>query len=138
MRPSRKPRVILILLIALCGIFVYSYTSRLMEKAAIEAEIVEMQARIREAKAEQYQLTAELESLSQPDYIDKVAREDFGYAKPGDKVLVVVKEPTPSPLEDKTSGLAGATSTVDLRNLPVWRQWVVFFTTDAFTLAVPN
>ena len=92
MRASRKPRIILVILIGLCGVFVYSYTSRLAEKSQLDAEIMAVQARIAEAKVEQHKLEAELEYLKEPDYIDQVARETFDRAKPGDKVLVIVDQ----------------------------------------------
>jgi len=68
MRPSRKPRIILVFLITLCGIFVYSYTARLGEKSRVQAAIVDMQARIETAKAEQYKLLDERDELNQPTF----------------------------------------------------------------------
>jgi cell division protein FtsB len=137
MRPSRKPRIILIFLIALCALFVYSYTARLAEKSRIDSEIVAMQARIDEAKNEQYALDAQLEELNQPDYIDGVARTKFDRAKPGDKILVIIDEPAVSAATAELPVAAAATSNpIDYRNFPVWQQWVVFFTTDTFSLAI--
>jgi cell division protein FtsB len=135
LRPSRKPRLILIFLIALCGLFVYSYTMRLVEKAQVEAKIVEMKARIGEAKNVQYQLLEERESLSEPDYIDRVARENFGLAKPGDKVLVVIKKPAASPAAAGAPTSATEVTPVDLGYLPIWQQWISFFTTEELSLS---
>jgi cell division protein FtsB len=137
MRPSRKPRIILILLIGLCGIFVYSYTSRLGEQSHVQAEIVAMQARIDAAKAEQFELLGELDALSDADFLDRVAREKFGLAKPGDKLLVIIDEPSEN--ANIGNGLVPATTTnpIDFRNFPVWQQWIVFFTTDSFTISLP-
>ena len=137
MRPSRKPRLILIFLIALCGLFVYSYTTRLIEKSRIESETAALQVRIAEAKNEQYELLATRDSLSEPDYIDRVARELFGLAKPGDTVLTMVKEQAASPDAVAVAGVTAAVSSVDILNLPIWQQWVVFFTTERFALSVP-
>jgi cell division protein FtsB len=134
MRPSQKPRVILMFLIALCGLFVYSYASRLAEKSRIEAEIVAMQSRIDEAKTEQYQLLEELDQVKQPDYIDRVAREKFNRAMPGDKVLVIIDESEASTSNDTRGSASAATNPIDYRNFPIWQQWVVFFTSDHFTL----
>jgi cell division protein FtsB len=137
MRPSRKPRIILIFLIALCALFVYSYASRLAEKSGVDAEIIAMQARIEEAKTEQYELLEELENLSEPDFIDRVARKKFDWAKPGDKVLVIVNEPDLSAAGAETAvDEDGPSNPIDYRNFPIWQQWVVFFTTDSFTLSM--
>ena len=137
MRPSRKPRFVLIFLIALCGLFVYSYTTRLVEKSQLESEIVAMQARIDEAEHEQDELLVMLGSINEPDYIDRIARELFGLAKPGDKVLTMIKEPATSPNGADVATVTSAISAADVRNLPVWQQWVLFFTTGSFTLSIP-
>jgi cell division protein FtsB len=135
MRPSRKPRVILIILIALCGIFVYNYTARLGEKAHIESEIAAMQARIDAAKSEQYELLKERDELNQPDYLDNVARKTFGLARPGDKLLVIVDDPAASSHADEIA-VSAAANPIDYRNFPIWQQWIVFFTTDSFALSL--
>jgi cell division protein FtsB len=135
MQTSRKPRVILVLLTALCGLFVFSYTSRLAQKSELEAQISVMQARIAEARNEQFMLQEELAKRNQPDYLDWVARNIFGWVMPGDTLLVIVDE--------SQRGTAGALSPawaaanpIDYRNFPVWQQWVVFFTADAFTISL--
>jgi cell division protein DivIC len=137
MRSSRKSRVILIFLIALCGLFVYSYTSRLMEKAQVEAQIAEVQARIVEAKTEQEKLLKERKALDQPDFIDRVARRNFGMGRPGDKVVVLIKGPASAPVAENVSAVPSTVvSSLDVGNLPVWRQWVAFFTSETFTLSI--
>lgn len=96
-----------------------------------------MQARIDAAKNEQYELEAELEALNQPDFIDGVARTKFDHAKPGDKVLAIIDEPAASLGIGELAVAAAATSNpIDYRNFPVWQQWVVFFTTETFSLSI--
>lgn len=135
MRQSRKPRIILIMLIALCGLFVYSYTSRLGEKAHLDEQIAEMQARIDDAKLEQLELQEEYSQLNQPDFLDRAARELFDMALPGDKLLVILDEGevSTSPAEVAVGTTANL---IDYRNFPIWQQWIVFFTTDSFTLSI--
>lgn len=137
MQPSRKPRVILVILIGLCGLFVYSYTTRLAEKSRVDAEIFAMQERIAEAKQEQHKLLAELEKLNEPDFIDRVAREKFVWAKPGDTVLVIVNEPAgSSQTSEAAAASTAAANPIDYRSFPVWQQWIVFFTSESFRLSV--
>ena len=136
MRPSQKPRIILIILIALCGLFVYSYTSRLAEKSHLNAEIMAVQARIDAAKTEQLELQEELAYISQPDYINEAARVQFNSVKPGDRVLVIVDKPVAkadAAMESLTA--VASANPIDYRNFPVWQQWVVLFTTDSFRLS---
>jgi len=137
MRPSRKPRIILVLLIALCAIFVYSYTARLGEKSRVEAAIVKMQSQIGAAQDEQYRLLKERDELNQPDFLDRVARENFGLARPGDKLLVIMDQPSAnSSASDVAISAPGAANPLDYRNFPVWQQWVVFFTTSSFKFSL--
>lgn len=135
MRQSRKPRIILIILIALCGLFVYSYTSRLGEKARLDGQIAAMQTRIDQAKIEQLELQEEYSQLNQPDFLDRAARELFDMALPGDKLLVILDEDESSTNTTETA-LGTATNPIDYRSFPIWQQWVVFFTTDSFTLSI--
>jgi cell division protein FtsB len=137
MRPSRKPRLILIFFIGLCGLFVYSYTMRLIEKSQVETEIVRLQARIDTAKSEQYKLLAEREALSQPDYLDRVARETFDWARPGDRVLMMIKEPALASGSAQLPEVTRVTPAADLQNLPIWQQWVSFFTSESFAVRIP-
>lgn len=43
-------------------------------------------------KSEQQKLSAELGATIGPEYLEKVAREEFGYKKQGEQVVVVKKE----------------------------------------------
>jgi len=136
MRTSRKPRIILILLIALCAIFVYSYTARLGEKSRVEADIVRTQVQIDKAQSEHYRLLKERDELSEPDFLDRVAREDFGLARPGDKLLVIMDQPTTNSSASDVAVAAPVANPIDYRNFPVWQQWVVFFTTSSFKFSL--
>jgi hypothetical protein len=109
----------------------------LIEKSHVEAEISHLQARIDQAKIEQHQLLAERDELAQADYLDRAARKLFDFARPGDTVLVMVKEPAPAPESAGASAIMAEASVVDLQKLPVWQQWISFFTSDSFALLIP-
>lgn len=137
MQPSRKPRIILIFLIALCGLFVYSYAARLGEKASLETQIVAMEAQIAAAQNEQLQLQAQQERLNEPDFLDDAARTLFDHALPGDRVIVIVDEPTGQDgAESMSVAGEGATNRDVFYNFPIWQQWVVFFTNDSFAVSL--
>jgi hypothetical protein len=133
MRTSRKPRFVLIFLLVLCALFIYGYTSRMDELAGLQAEMVAIQSRIDHAKQEQTKLVDERAYVTSPEYLNRTAREDFDMGKPGDRLVV------PIPPEGGTSvtgGMAVAAASVpettalafDPHDLPVWQQWVTFFT----------
>lgn len=126
---SRRARVILAALILLCALFVYNYATRLMELSEAQAQVVAMQAQAEEARARQMRLEAELAALDDPGFLDRVAREEFDMAKPGDKVVVVLRE-TPTPLDTAVQDATLQSATIPGQPQPVWRQWVNFFAAD--------
>lgn len=129
MMSSRRARVILASLIALCAVYVYSYTTRLAERAAVEAEVAAMQAQVDAAHLRRQQLEAELAALDDPDFLERMARQEFEMARPGDTVLVIVREtPAAPPVSEQAS--APTRTTGISRTQPVWRQWIDFFATD--------
>lgn len=56
------------------------------EKAALEARRAELEARLRELKEMQERLE------SDPRFVEKIAREDLGYAKEGEIVFKFVED----------------------------------------------
>ncbi len=137
MRSSRRPRLILILLIALCGVFVYSYTSRLQEKTQVETQIAAMHAKIEQASNQQYKLLEELARVRAPDFLDHKARREFGLAMPGDIVLTVVQLDTSTGTPVQPADVAAAEAVVDSPGPPVWQQWMTLFTTEALRVDQP-
>lgn len=137
MRPTRKPRLVLVFLLALCALFVYGYTARMQGLGVLQTEIVAMQGRIDHAQQEQQRLTGELRHFTSPDYLEQTAREDFDSGREGDVVIVPIK---PGSAEGSTTGGmavpavgAEATAVFDPHDLPVWQQWATFFATNLST-----
>ncbi|HXF61133.1 MAG TPA: septum formation initiator family protein [Caldilineaceae bacterium] len=144
MHPSRRPRVLLFLLITLCGFFVYSYTGRQAERDAIAAQIAATRAEIAAAKVENQRLKAEYAYVTSPAYLEEVARNDLGFAKEGDRVIIIVEEDDPAAVSRPSSsatappppgdGTAPAVHpTLDPQALPIWQQWLTFFTQERAT-----
>lgn len=132
MYSSRRLRIILILMIVLCGVFAYSYGSRLAERNSLEAAIAAKEIRIAAARDRQAELIDEQQRIDSPDYMDRIARDDLDLALPGDKVVVVVK-PTPAAPGDAAQAAVEPASKRPTApgDVPVWQQWVVFFTDDS-------
>lgn len=130
MMSSRRARVILASLIALCALYAYSYAMRLSERAAVEAEIVAMQAQVEAALERKLQLEAELAALDDPNFLERMARQEFEMARPGDTVLVIVRETPIAPQPQAATAMAPAPALDGRQSQPVWRQWVDFFATD--------
>jgi cell division protein FtsL len=132
---QRRPlfsRLGLLVLIALCFFFVASYTGRLRHKADVEQEIAALQQRIAEAEQHQQELQAELDYVNSPAYIEEVARNELDMAKPGDKVIVVVKHDAEATPDEAAPDVAASGAPapeeypVDSGSLdePTWEQWL--------------
>lgn len=124
--PERSPRWLLFVLMGFCLLFIISYTSRLVEYSRSQALLLHWEEQIDEAKERQLTLVTQHEFVYSDEYVDRIAREDLGLAKQGDKVIVVI------PNAEDTSGLAKAEvstaeQTQNLIQMPIWQQWLELF-----------
>jgi hypothetical protein len=131
---ARKPRIVLALLIAMCGLFVFSYTSRLAEKARLDEQITLVEEKIVVEEEKRFRLIELLEQIEEPSYLGNMARSLFDLALPGDTVLMIDGASANVLQADATTTLAA--NPLDFRNFPIWQQWVVFFTTDSFAISL--
>ncbi len=77
--------------VLVCLLFVYLLTlliSQQFKFARLKEENAIVDAKIETAQKEQKNLTSELESIDQEDYLRRVIREKLGYTKPNEKVFV--------------------------------------------------
>ncbi len=149
--PSLRSRLVLVGLIALCIVFVTSYTHKLKVKSQVLSEIRQNQQRVDETKQKNLVLQQRYDYVMSPDYVDNIAREDLDMAKKDDTVIVVVPS-TPPPIT-QTTGISGAitaaavqqfnatgnassvtvtaapnhAATTDTHQVPVWQQWFSLF-----------
>lgn len=129
---ERSSRLLLFVLMGFCLLFIISYTSRLVEYSRSQALLSHWDERIEQAKERQADLVAQREFVYSDDYVDRIAREDLGLAKPGDNVIVVI------PDAENTSGLTEAEISTtdqpqDLIQMPIWQQWLELFRQNSRT-----
>lgn len=87
----------------------------------LQQEVSSLSAKVKEKEGE-------LAYRQSPEYIEKAAREQLGWAKPGETIVVLpdLEEKKPA---DKTSAASNSTSTPSspIALLPYWKQWRVIF-----------
>lgn len=127
---SRRARVFLALAIVLCALFAYQYAMRLQQLAAIQAEVATKRVQVEQAQQRQQRLTAELEALQSPEYLERVARVNLDMAKPGDKVVITMMDTPRAPVVEGALNVLPASQGTAVTQAPVWRQWVDFFAAD--------
>ncbi len=86
-KPKRSFSFILaVIIFAFVIYFAVSMVSSAKEIKAQQAEINQLQAQCNEQLAENQELQDVIDSGDKDDYIEQVAREKYGYIKPGDRV----------------------------------------------------
>lgn len=121
-------RLVLLILIGLCVLFVTTYSARLQHLSQVVAESEQWDQEIAEAKQRNAQLQAQLEQAESAENLDALARGELGLAIPGDTVIVVVEAtpvpavPVPPAVAAFDVGASAAPAPQPVR--PVWRQWL--------------
>ena len=87
-KSNRKHSILLILLIlAFVGIIAVGCIMNYTKAAANNKEIAALSEEVSEAQAENEELEHFLEDENHDEYYEKIAREEYGYAKPGERVF---------------------------------------------------
>ena len=102
MAKSHKRRglfIPLVLVVGLAAAAVDVFPVRLLIAQNREAEVVG--AQLKEIQADNARLQQEIRALRSPAEIERIARADFGYVRPGDLSYVIILDDT-QPLEEQT------------------------------------
>jgi len=79
-------------LIILLIIFTYQIISNQRQINQLESNIERVESEIDETQELNLQLERELSLVDNPDYIERLAREKLGLVKPGEELIIPVKE----------------------------------------------
>lgn len=83
-KPSRRVPVLAVLLAALIGYLGWAYFRADVELAELQTRAVQARARFHQAQEERKALNLKIGQLNTDRYIEKIARENLGLAKPGE------------------------------------------------------
>lgn len=123
--------VVLILVILALGLLV-NFVSQVVAGAQLSRQIEERQTEIALLAAENERLQDQLEFAQSPAYAEQIAREQLGFAREGDTVILPTlpdrpaDQPTeaPEPLPEPTL-------------IPNWQGWVHAFFSDDLQSTIP-
>lgn len=82
----RNSFLLTVCFVSLAIVFVISLISIKKDINSLKEEVKERQAQCDEINAANEELQSIVDSGNQDEYIEKVAREKYGYIKPGDRV----------------------------------------------------
>lgn len=94
--------------------FLSHYVLEVWEYMGVRAEEARWQEAVSQEEARHAALAQRLEQVRSDPYVEKVARESFGLAKPGEHVVRPF-------FYDRSDVVADAGKRVDAR--PTWQQW---------------
>lgn len=115
----RNPRLLLLLLVALCVVFAAGYFERLARLEQARQDITTMRHQVAASRQRHANLQAELERVQDPYYLALLARDDIGLVQEGDLPVVVYEGPTPTP-----SPAVESASPPEAEGQATWRQWL--------------
>lgn len=93
MSPHHEPlkrsgtHLVMLVLIFLIGSLLVHFVHQVMQIARLEAHRVALASEIRQLEAETRQLRGAVEYAESDVYVERIAREQLGYAREGDTVL---------------------------------------------------
>lgn len=119
--PSRRnPRLWLLVLFLLCGLFIAGYIERLTALERTRREVDAMAERIVSSQQRRASLLAELQRVQDPHALALRARDLLGLAPEGELPVVVYDAPTPFQLSKPSAAQTQFSATP---TPPPWRQW---------------
>ncbi len=111
--PTRQ-RLLKFVFLAFLLWFLGHYVLEIWEYMGVRAEEARWQEAVNQEAARHTALVQRLEQVRSDPYVEKVARESFGMARPGEHVVRPF-------LYDRSDGIADADKGADAR--PTWQQW---------------
>ena len=117
---NRNPRMLIVLFVVFCGLFVAGYMERLYLLEGARHQVAEMSAQVADSRQRQANLLEEQSRVQDPAYLALRARDDIGLAPEGE-LMVVIYDGNPSP--DATPTTNPVTPRVSTAQ-PTWRQWL--------------
>ncbi len=120
--PDRRRVVglILVVLMALCVVFVVGYVQRLAEQEAVTAEMAALEEEIVQARVRHAILTTELAQVNDDAHVAAIARNALNLVQDGDQPLAIIDAPLNAPAQP-----AGSPATVrtPVSAQPNWQRW---------------
>jgi cell division protein FtsB len=117
-RGGKHIAIIIMLLLMLS--LVINFVNQVLQSAHLEARRTEMATEVAQLEAQNQQLLGAVEYAESEQHVERVAREELGYAREGETVVVpLFTEPTPTPPLPTPVVEVRPTPTIQ----PNWQRW---------------
>jgi cell division protein FtsB len=112
-------RLVTLALIGLSLWLLSSFVGQVITGAQMDRRAAELQGEIGQLEAERNQLATQVAYAESPAYAEKIAREQLGYARDGDTVVLpTLPEATPTPAVPTPAPIAAPPREAN------WRAWL--------------
>jgi cell division protein FtsB len=113
------------IMVALIGLLIANFVGQVMQSARLEASRAALQVEVDQLRAEQRTLEGAVDYAESDVNVERIAREQLGYARDGDTVILPqIAAPTPAP---PISPAAAPAPTPAPAASNVRRWWDAFF-----------
>src|SRR5579885_3324209 len=109
--------VVIVTLLTMCVLVVVSFARLAITEYQLNLQKQALEQKISELKQENQRLRANIDYLQTDAAIEKLAREELGWTKPGDTaVIVLTDQPAPGPVPPPSPSSTPP-------SVPAWQQW---------------
>jgi cell division protein FtsB len=120
--PLPPTDIVTVLVCTAVVFFTLAFGGKALESYRLQRQNARLNAEIAALQDEQKELQAELEYVRKPDYVEKVAREQYKWTKPGEKLMITIFRYRPA-----AAGVAPSPPATDgSTNSPptsYWSEW---------------
>jgi cell division protein FtsB len=97
-------RVVLLLAAAVVGYFLFAAASDTLLSHRLNEDEAQLQRDIRTLERQQQELAAIRDYLQSDEYIERVARDMLGWVRPGESLVIVSSNASPTPTPEGGAG----------------------------------
>ena len=103
--PFLSTDVVTVLVATAAVFFVLAFGGKALEAYRLERHNATLRSEVEKLQERNAQLAAQQDYVQTPAYVEKVAREQFKWAKAGEKFVVTIFHTQPAPAPNATTGV---------------------------------
>jgi len=109
--------------ITIAVFFALAFGGKALEGYRLQRYNEQLRAEIAELEHKQEELKAQLTYVQSPEYVERVAREEYHWVRPGDKLLIPIYRSAPAEPSTPTPRAPAGQSMPDAASASHWSEW---------------
>jgi len=103
--------------------FLLAFGGKALEGYRLHRYNEQLRAEIAELQEQQEELKAKLEYVQSPQYVEKVAREEYRWVQPGDKLVIPIYREAPAAAATATPAASQGQDMPGAETASHWPEW---------------